>query len=111
MADKYDKNGYGSGDFKRDPTGGDEALENEAEEGGAVGGGSGGGGGAGREGGAALAERAGDYMRDLLQEKLALDHAKFPICVRLIDQGQSLSPSPFPPLLPSPGPHTPLPRT
>ncbi|XP_077283324.1 KH domain-containing, RNA-binding, signal transduction-associated protein 2-like [Arctopsyche grandis] len=90
MADKYDKNGYGSGDFKRDPAGGaaDDALDGDAEEGGAGGGAGGGGagGGAGREGGAALAERAGDYMRDLLQEKLTLDHAKFPICVRLIDQ-------------------------
>lgn len=92
MADKYDKNGYG-GDFKRSAGPPPDSIENDddrldLDEGG-EGGCAPGGGGPGAPGGGApgMAERAGDYMRDLLQEKLTIDHNKFPICVRLIDQG------------------------
>lgn len=83
MTDKYDKNGYGGsaggGDFKRNASsdgGGPQMsmgapmksdIEGESNEPGA--------------------ERAGEYMRELLAEKIKIDQTKFPISTRLIDQG------------------------
>lgn len=74
MADKYDNGGYSSSDFKRN------ASQN-----------SGGANGPGEhqdgEDGAKLNEKAGEYMRDLLSEKIKLNNAKFPISLKLIDEG------------------------
>lgn len=48
-------------------------------------------------------DKAGEYVRELLQEKLELDGQKTPNTVRLIDQGESRSPVPalFPRLPPT----------
>lgn len=74
MAEKYDSNGdYGSytGDFKRksvsekmnDGTDGENEESNPA------------------------AQKAGEYVRELLAEKLSIDQSKHPNAARLIDQG------------------------
>lgn len=68
MADKYDKNGYNSSDFKRNPQ---EMKDQEQEQDG--------------EDGSKINEKAGEYMRELLSEKIKLNNAKFPISSRLID--------------------------
>lgn len=74
MAEKYDSNGdYGgyTGDFKRksvpekmsDTTDGENEESNPA------------------------AQKAGEYVRELLAEKLSIDQSKHPNAARLIDQG------------------------
>ncbi|KAJ0171305.1 hypothetical protein K1T71_012855 [Dendrolimus kikuchii] len=70
MAEKYDKNGYNSSDFKRNST--QENVEHEQ----------------GQDGEEALKlnEKAGEYMRELLSEKIKLNNSKFPISMTLIDQ-------------------------
>ncbi|XP_028036765.1 KH domain-containing, RNA-binding, signal transduction-associated protein 3-like isoform X2 [Bombyx mandarina] len=69
MADKYDKNGYNSGDFKRNTTQGKpEELDQNGEE------------------GIKINEKAGEYMRELLSEKIKLNNSKFPLSMKLIDQ-------------------------
>ncbi|XP_045762677.1 KH domain-containing, RNA-binding, signal transduction-associated protein 2-like isoform X2 [Maniola jurtina] len=70
MADKYDKNGYNSSDFKRNSgqEASDEHLEQDGEE------------------GAKINEKAGEYIRELLSEKIKLNAGKFPVSTRLIDQ-------------------------
>lgn len=73
MADKYDKNGYNSSDFKRNST--QESMEQEQEQDG--------------EEGSKLNEKAGEYMRELLSEKIKLNNSKFPMAVKLIDQGNN----------------------
>ncbi|XP_049701650.1 KH domain-containing, RNA-binding, signal transduction-associated protein 2 isoform X2 [Helicoverpa armigera] len=71
MAEKYDKNGYNSSDFKRNaPI--DESMENDPEQDG--------------EDNPKINEKAGEYMRELLSEKIKLNNAKFPIITKLIDQ-------------------------
>lgn len=70
MADKYDKNGYNSSDFKRNPQ---DMKDQEQEQDG--------------EDGSKINEKAGEYMRELLSEKIKLNNAKFPISSRLIDSG------------------------
>lgn len=68
MANNYDSNGdyesYG-GDFKRKSGG----PEGEAEESNPA------------------AQKAGEYVRELLGEKLSIDQSKHPNASRLIDQG------------------------
>ncbi|XP_075985253.1 uncharacterized protein LOC142982574 isoform X2 [Anticarsia gemmatalis] len=71
MADKYDKNGYNSSDFKRNAPQ-DPGNENEQEQDG--------------EDNSKINEKAGEYMRELLSEKIKLNNAKFPITTKLIDQ-------------------------
>lgn len=71
--DKYDNNGYNSSDFKRNA--GQDNADNgpgEHQDG---------------EDGLKINEKAGEYMRELLSEKIKLNNAKFPISSRLIDQG------------------------
>ncbi|XP_013137956.1 PREDICTED: KH domain-containing, RNA-binding, signal transduction-associated protein 2-like isoform X2 [Papilio polytes] len=70
MSEKYDKNGYNSSDFKRnsnqDPNAenlGDQDGENNP-----------------------VNEKAGEYMRELLSEKIKLNNGKFPLSTRLLDQ-------------------------
>lgn len=65
MADGYD-NGYNSSDFKRN------ANQNDAHDG---------------EETPKVNEKAGEYMRELLSEKVKIDQAKYPLSTRLIDQG------------------------
>ncbi|KAI5633275.1 KH domain-containing protein [Phthorimaea operculella] len=72
MADKYDKNGYNSSDFKRN-------SNQDLDQGDDAGPGQDG------EDGSKLNEKAGEYMRDLLAEKIKLNSAKFPISCKLID--------------------------
>ncbi|CAG9570836.1 unnamed protein product [Danaus chrysippus] len=69
MAEKYDKNGHNS-DFKRNSTEQQEEQEHEQDG----------------EDGTKLNEKAGEYMRELLSEKIKLNNAKFPVSSRLIDQ-------------------------
>lgn len=72
MAEGYDsKNGYNSSDFKRNANQ-DNQDKNEHHDG---------------EGGPKLNEKAGEYMRELLSEKIKIDQAKYPLSTRLIDQG------------------------
>lgn len=71
MADKYDKNGYNSSDFKRNATQ-EPSNENEQDQDGEE---------------SKINEKAGEYMRELLSEKIKLNNAKFPIITKLIDQG------------------------
>ncbi|XP_026728494.1 KH domain-containing, RNA-binding, signal transduction-associated protein 2-like [Trichoplusia ni] len=71
MAEKYDKNGYNSSDFKRNAPQ-DQQIENEQEQDG--------------EDNPKINEKAGEYMRELLSEKIKLNNAKFPIVSKLIDQ-------------------------
>ncbi|KAJ8710575.1 hypothetical protein PYW08_009090 [Mythimna loreyi] len=71
MADKYDKNGYNSSDFKRNAQQ-DANMENDQEQDG--------------EDNPKINEKAGEYMRELLSEKIKLNNAKFPIITKLIDQ-------------------------
>lgn len=72
MADKYDSNGdysgYG-GDFKRKGSS-DKLNSNEDES----------------DDQNPAAQKAGEYIRELLAEKLVLDQTKFPNAARLIDQ-------------------------
>lgn len=70
MAEKYDKNGHNS-DFKRKSTEQQEEQEHEQDG----------------EEGTKLNEKAGEYMRELLSEKIKLNNAKFPVSSRLIDLG------------------------
>jgi KH domain-containing, RNA-binding, signal transduction-associated protein 3 len=74
MTDKYDKNGYNSGDFKRNSNTDAGQVKMEMEQDG--------------EEGANLNEKAGEYMRELLSEKIKLNNQKFPISSKLIDQGR-----------------------
>ncbi|XP_046973458.1 KH domain-containing, RNA-binding, signal transduction-associated protein 2-like isoform X3 [Vanessa cardui] len=69
MAEKYDKNGYNSSDFKRNAS--QDMAEHDHEQDG--------------EEGSKLNEKAGEYMRELLSEKIKLNNSKFPISSRLID--------------------------
>ncbi|KAJ8710333.1 hypothetical protein PYW07_009699 [Mythimna separata] len=71
MADKYDKNGYNSSDFKRNAPQ-DANMENDQEQDG--------------EDNPKINEKAGEYMRELLSEKIKINNAKFPIVTKLIDQ-------------------------
>ncbi|XP_039748555.1 KH domain-containing, RNA-binding, signal transduction-associated protein 2-like isoform X2 [Pararge aegeria] len=69
MEDKYDKNGYNSSDFKRNagqdgPTPGEHDQDGEPK----------------------INEKAGEYIRELLSEKIKLNVGKFPVSTRLIDQ-------------------------
>lgn len=73
MADKYDKNGYNSSDFKRNAPQ-ESKMDNEQEQDG--------------EDNSKINEKAGEYMRELLSEKIKLNNAKFPITTKLIDQGK-----------------------
>ncbi|GBP73708.1 KH domain-containing, RNA-binding, signal transduction-associated protein 2 [Eumeta japonica] len=68
MGDKYQKN-YGGGDFKRNAL--QEHNESEQDEG---------------EEGVKLNDKAGEYMRELLSEKIKMDHLKFPLLTNLVDQ-------------------------
>lgn len=71
MAEKYDsKNGYNSSDFKRNAPQ-DANMKNEQDG----------------EDNPVINEKAGEYMRELLSEKIKLNNAKFPIITKLIDQG------------------------
>lgn len=70
MADKYDKNGYNSGDFKRNATQ-DNVDHDQGQDGEDV---------------SKINEKAGEYMRELLSEKIKLNNSKFPISMKLIDQ-------------------------
>ncbi|CAH0717650.1 unnamed protein product, partial [Brenthis ino] len=73
MAEKYDKNGYNDSDFKRNSSLNvkqDEELDQEQDG----------------EDGSKINEKAGEYMRELLSEKIKLNNTKFPISSRLIDQ-------------------------
>ncbi|XP_013182602.1 PREDICTED: KH domain-containing, RNA-binding, signal transduction-associated protein 2-like isoform X1 [Papilio xuthus] len=70
MSEKYDKNGYNSSDFKRnsnqEPNAenlGDQDGENNP-----------------------VNEKAGEYMRELLSEKIKLNNGKFPLSTKLLDQ-------------------------
>lgn len=73
MAEKYDNNGYGGGDFKRNSTQDLQQSEDAVQDG---------------EDGPKLNEKAGEYMRDLLGEKIKLNNSKFPISTKLIDAGK-----------------------
>ncbi|CAH2057028.1 unnamed protein product, partial [Iphiclides podalirius] len=70
MGEKYDKNGYNSSDFKRNSNI-DSKPENERDQ-------------DGEEG--PINEKAGEYMRELLSEKIKLSNGKFPLSTRLLDQ-------------------------
>lgn len=74
MSEKYDKNGYNSSDFKRNSSQDLKQDEPDHEQDG--------------EDESKLNEKAGEYMRELLSEKIKLNNAKFPISSRLIDQGK-----------------------
>lgn len=74
MADKYDSNGdYGgyTGNFKRESVSekGNDGTDGENEESNPA------------------AQKAGEYVRELLAEKLSIDQNKHPNAARLIDQG------------------------
>lgn len=73
MAEKYDNNGYGGGDFKRNSNQDMQQSEDAVQDG---------------EDGPKLNEKAGEYMRDLLGEKIKLNNSKFPISTKLIDAGK-----------------------
>ncbi|XP_053618095.1 KH domain-containing, RNA-binding, signal transduction-associated protein 2-like isoform X2 [Plodia interpunctella] len=65
MSQQYDnKNGYNTGDFKR------EHQEDQEQDG---------------EDGTKLNEKAGEYMRELLSEKIKLNTQKFPLSIKLLD--------------------------
>lgn len=77
MSEKFDSNnGYNSSDFKRnsnqDMQGGD--ADRHDQDG---------------DDGAKINDKAGEYMRELLSEKIKLNTAKFPYATKLIDQGDS----------------------
>lgn len=72
MEDKYDKNGYGGSDFKRN-TQQENKNENQHDQDG--------------EDSGKLNEKTGEYMRELLSEKIKIDQSKFPISTKLLDQG------------------------
>ncbi|GBP73707.1 KH domain-containing, RNA-binding, signal transduction-associated protein 2 [Eumeta japonica] len=65
-----DNNGYSGGDFKRNAP--QNQVENEHEQDG--------------EDASKLNEKAGEYMRELLSEKIKIDQSKFPLSTKLIDQ-------------------------
>ncbi|XP_072948144.1 uncharacterized protein [Epargyreus clarus] len=71
MADKYDKNGYNSSDFKRNSNQ-DNKLEHDDHQDG--------------EDGAKLNKKAGEYMKELLSEKIKMNNVKFPLSSTLLDQ-------------------------
>lgn len=78
MADKYDSNGdYGSytDNFKRKnmPDTITESIDGDNEE------------------TNSLNQKAGEYVRELLAEKLSIDQNKLPNATRLIDQGKNIS--------------------
>ncbi|XP_060807149.1 KH domain-containing, RNA-binding, signal transduction-associated protein 2-like isoform X2 [Amyelois transitella] len=66
MAQQYD-NGYNSSDFKRNSNSESQDQEQDGEE------------------GAKINEKAGEYMRELLGEKMKLNTQKFPLSTKLID--------------------------
>ncbi|XP_059055618.1 KH domain-containing, RNA-binding, signal transduction-associated protein 2-like isoform X2 [Achroia grisella] len=68
MADKYDKNGYNSSDFKRNSNSGSQENNQDGEN------------------APNLNEKASEYMRELLSEKIKLHAQKFPLSVKLIDE-------------------------
>ncbi|CAG9137158.1 unnamed protein product [Plutella xylostella] len=70
MADNYDSNnGFNSGDFKRNSNQDQhDKMEQDGED------------------TAKLNEKAGEYMRELLSEKIKIDQTKFPMSTKLIDQ-------------------------
>lgn len=79
MADKYDSNGdynnysgSNSSDFKRKSTSDmkDDSQDCENEE------------------SNPSSQKAAEYVRELLSEKISLDHGKWPNAARLIDQGE-----------------------
>lgn len=72
MAEKYDINGYNSSDFKRNSN---QELRPENEQDGEDG---------------PINEKAGEYMRELLSEKIKLNNGKFPLSMKLLDQGISV---------------------
>lgn len=76
MAEKYDKNGYAGSDFKRNaPLEHVHKVEHaDLEQDG--------------DDSNVVADKAGEYMRELLGEKLKIDQQKFPISIKLIDQGK-----------------------
>lgn len=84
MADKYDSNGdynnysgSNSSDFKRKSLSSENntKIDDIREDDGA------------EESGNPAAQKAAEYMRELLAEKIGLDHGKCPNAARLIDQG------------------------
>ncbi|CAH0760166.1 unnamed protein product [Diatraea saccharalis] len=72
MAESNYDNGYNSGDFKRNMKSDADQGENEIDQDG--------------EEGSKLNEKAGEYMRELLSEKIKLNGQKFPVSLKLIDQ-------------------------
>ncbi|CAK1543483.1 unnamed protein product [Leptosia nina] len=68
MAEKYD-NGHNSSDFKRNSNQG--AQDDHDQDG---------------EENSKLNEKAGEYMRELLSEKIKLNNSKFPVSCSLIDE-------------------------
>lgn len=71
MADKYDKNGYNSSDFKRNSN---QEVKTEIDD-------------QDGEDGAKLNKKAGEYMKELLSEKIKMNNVKFPLSSTLLDQG------------------------
>lgn len=69
MADTFD-NSPNSGDFKRNSN---QGMKDDHEQDG--------------EESSKLNEKAGEYMRELLSEKIKLPTNKFPVSCRLIDSG------------------------
>ncbi|XP_049880096.1 KH domain-containing, RNA-binding, signal transduction-associated protein 2-like isoform X3 [Pectinophora gossypiella] len=73
MAEKYEKNGYNSSDFKRNSNqnlqGEDDPMEGKHSQ-----------------EGMKINDKAGEYLRHLLGEKIQLNNAKFPMSYKLIDQ-------------------------
>ncbi|XP_028159899.1 KH domain-containing, RNA-binding, signal transduction-associated protein 2-like isoform X4 [Ostrinia furnacalis] len=70
MAESFDKNGYNSGEFKREPRQPEDCgpMDQDGDE------------------GLKLNDKADEYMRELLSEKIKLNNQKFPISSKLIDQ-------------------------
>lgn len=77
MAENYDNNGYGGGDFKRNVKQEAQQPEDAVQDG---------------EDGPKMNEVAGEYMRDLLGEKIKFNNSKFPISTKLIDAGKAYKP-------------------
>lgn len=84
MTEKYDKNGYAGSDFKRNAPlehvnkVEHEDLEQDGDDRSILFG----------DDSNVVADKAGEYMRELLGEKLKIDQQKFPISIKLIDQGK-----------------------
>lgn len=70
MTEIYDKNGYGGSDFKRNAPQEHNKPDNEQD---------------GEEANP-LSEKVGEYMKELLSEKLNIDQSRLPIATRLLDQ-------------------------